>query len=463
MLALLLSALLALGGSPVTDDILDRLARLEQQATALGAQQRALAAEVIRRRGPSDAMSERDVAALLSPRGLTPPIGTRGALDRTPDLATPLLSRLRDDAALSAYASGRVDTFAGYANLLDDPTFDTLAKSPLGSFTTIGTSYTAIGTGWEAKYVLNSGTVATTRQMGLIASRAQADYAYGSSAVGEIDLLFGVNASDMTIYLRQTQAYQALGTIPSWLVAAMRVWLFDYGGGSTPNVPVTAYMEIVDAADAVLASGDPEDLMTLLDLAEQSRIETGYEGPAVATDYRLRLRVDVVKTAGSTGQTYIQVAEPLLAFSDDGSAPAYTPSVGSWLPGSPGRQLVTREFLASNVAAGATVALDVSAGGFASQVPEVWGGSIVGLAYRWTANITGGTHSLRALVNGSVSWTAFSSASAREDSISQPPFVDTFVAGDDITVEVVTGGGFLPAGTNDIVVVLYLLLDYDGT
>ena len=444
----------------------DRLAALEAQGAALRAQVGALSTEMVRgRRNMRDGMSPSDVAALLSPRNIGQPIGSRSGTDRTPDLATPLLARLRDDASLPGLSSGRVDTFDGYANVLSDPTFDTLAAKPLGSFATIGTGYTAIGPYWEAKYVLNSGTVATTRSMGQFSPRGDAagyGYGVGSSAIGELIFVFGTDASDMTIYLRPTATYLWEQPLPSWLVSSMRIWLLDIGGASTPNVPATAYLEIVDSTDTVVASGDTEDLMNLMDLNEFGALDAAFETPTVSTGYRPRLRIDLVKTAGATGQTYILLAETLFAGSNDGSAPAYTPAVGSWLPGAPGRQLVKRTFVANNLVNSTTVTLDVSATGYANQVPEAWGGSIVGVAYRWTADITAGAHSVDIRKNGSTVWGAFSGASAREDAVTQPPWINRFNALDDLTIDVTTNVAFAPSGSNDIVVELYLLLDYDS-
>ena len=445
MLRLLALALVALiGSTPMTDDL---LRSLSQRVAALET-------EAIRSKRTRDAF---DADRMLAPRSLAAPIGIRGMTgDRTPDLATPLLARLRDDASVASFA-GRTDTFDGYANALADPTFDTYTTTT----TTIGTGYTALGPEWEAKYVLNSGTVATTRTSNLAATRAQAGFAFLSSAIAGFNLIFNTNASDMTVYLRTVDAFSlitGLDVEPSWLVGSLRMWptIVD-------NVTITAYLEIVDSTDTVLASGDVEDVAALADLVEQGLLAVAYEGPAINTQDRWRLRVDITKTAGATGQAVLVLGEPLLSGSNDGSSPAFTPAVGAWLPGAPGRQLITRSFVADNVGAGATTVLDVSASGFPGQVPEVWGGSIVGLSYRWTANITGGTHSLRVTKNGSTVWTPISGASSREGYDSQSPFLDTFVAGDTLNVEVVTGGGFLPAGTNDIVVVLYLLLDYDAT
>lgn len=464
MLRLFLALLLAIGGSGMTDEILSRLSKLETDNAALRGQVGALTMDSVRSgRNRRDAMSTQDMNALLAPRNMAAPIGNRSGRDTTPDLGSPLMARLRDDAGVDI-AVGRIDPFAGYANLLVDPTFDTLGASPIGAGTTIGTGYTAISPEWQAKYVLNSGTVATTRGASRLATRTDAAFAYGSSAVLEMTFIFGVNASDMTIYLRPTTAYSASGsTVPSWLTAGIRISLLDLGGGSTPNIPATAYLEIVDSADTVLASGDPDDLMNLLDLAEQARLEVGYEGPAVSTGYRFRLRIDLVKSAGATGQTYIDVSEPLLAFSDDGSAPAYTPAVGSWKPGSPGLQLASRMFLQNNVAAGATSTLDLGAVGFANRVGEVWDGSVVGMAYRWNAAVTNGSFTIRVQKNGATVWTAFSGATAQGDQISQPPDLDTFTIGDTLTVDVITTAGFLPTGTNDLIVELFVLLDFTAT
>lgn len=467
-----LSILLALllGVLPVMDELDARLRALESETSALRMGQSRLIDSLLRQgRARADAADLAAFEARLQPGTLDGVVRARGGgSDRTPALATPLLQRLMDDPGLAA-APGRMD-LAGYANILLDPTFDTLGASPVGAYTTIGTSYTAISPRWEAKYVLNSGTVATTRSMGRFSGRGDTGgygYGVGSSGIAEMDFVFGVNASDMTIYLRPSDTSLWSAPLPSWLVASMRAWLLDLGGGSTPDVPATAYLEIVDGTDAVVASGDAQDLMNLLDLNEVGLVEAALEAPSLydgtsATRYRPRLRIDLVKAAGSAAQTYILLAEPLLAGSDDGSVPVYTPAIGTWWPGAPGRQLVLRTYAEPNIAAGATTTMSVTANGFPVRVPEVFPGSIVGVGYRWLNAITGGTHSIIVQKNSSNVWTAFSGASAQSDQISQPPFVDTFVTGDLLSVDIVTGGGFLPDGTNDLVVDLYLLLDYDG-
>lgn len=466
MLRLLLSLVLALGGISMSDDLLARLERLEADNASLRGQVGALSLEAVRgSRSRRDAMSAADMNALLAPRSVGNPLTPRVGRDTVPDLGSPLMARLRDDAGLQGVTTGRPDPFAGYANLLDDPTFDTLGASPLGAFTTIGTAYTAISPEWEAKYVLNSGTVATTRSAGQYATRYQSGFTYGSSGVMSMTFVFGVNASDMTIYLRPSTAYSADGsTITSWLTAAVRLAL-----ESASNVTATAYLEIVDSADTVLASGDAEDLINLLDLAEQSRLEVGYETPVLATDYRFRLRIDITKTAGSAGSVYVLVTEPLLAFSDDGSAPAFTPAVGTWLPGLPGYQLVALPFIYVNIPASATTELlpgstSMTLGG----VPRLyipWKSSIVGMAYRMSAAPTAGTINIQATAGGSNVWAPFGALGSGmnlADSFTQPAFIDTVDTLQGVGVQVVTNGAYTPA-TRDIHVTLWLLVSYLGT
>ena len=445
MLRPLLLALVALlGSAPVTDDVLrslsDRVASLERES--------------VRSKRLRDA---HDADRWLGPRSLSTPIGIRGSsAGGIPDLASPLMARLRDDAALAGLAAGRTDTFDGFANMLEDPAFE-----KLGAATTIGTSYTALGPEWKAKYVLNSGTVATTRTMGMAAERGGTGTSFLSSAICGLSLIFGVNAADMTIYLRPTTAVSFAAGVrlaPSWLVAAMRAFTYSHD-----NLTATAYLEIVDASDTVLASGDSDDLVNLYDLNEHSRLDVGYEEPANNTSYRFRLRVDVTKEAGSAASLVALFAEPLVAGSADGSVPAHTPAIGGWVPGAPGLQLVTLPFVLPNIPAGATTDLQYADNAMGMPFPRVtmpWGGWIVGSSYRMDGVLTGGTLDLQVLVTGSAVWTphALTTSSANNDTATQG-FVDAFASGDSIAMQAVTSGGFTPT-TRDIICTLWLLVDF---
>jgi hypothetical protein len=445
--------LLLLVVAPLMDEYEARLSRLEGQVGGQRELLRALQTDAVRQRKLADAAQNEALAARLEPGGLTAQHGVRGgATDRIPALGSPLLARLREDSTLSGIAAGRTDPFDGYSNALADPTFDTLVSA------TIGLGYTAMGPEWEAKYVLNSGTVATTRTVDQWASRAASD-AFLSSGTAEVALSFGVDASDMTVYLRNSTILTVNSKVtPSWIVAAIRAWAYDLD-----NVTATIYLEIVDGSEGVLATGDTEDLVNLLDLAEQSLLEAGYEGPVAAATYRMRVRIDVTKTAGAGGDAFIHLAEPMVSGSDDGSPPAFTPAVGSWYPGAPGYQLVAIPLAETNIAAGATTVLDVGDTAVSNtSIRMPWGGSVVGVSWRFNAAITAGTYDIDVLVNGSPVFSD-NGNDAQAGSATQAPFVDRFVGDDTIGAQIVTGGGFTPDGTPDLVLFVWVLITYDGT
>lgn len=438
------------------DDILSRLARLESDQSGLRRGLAVLDQEAVRSRRESTAAQDAELLARLSPGSLGAPVGARGArFDTLPALGAPLLQRLRDDAGLSAHAGGRTDPPGGYGNALADPTFDTLVEA------TIGTAYTAIGANWEAKYVLNSGTVATTRTLGPGAYRGDFGNNATSSATADLYLDFGVDASDMTVYLRPPTGVVPGGgsaAIPSWVAVAVRAAVY-----SLTNVTATAYMEIENGTGTVLASGDAEDLVNLLDLAEWTRLEAALADPTVAGTYRWRLRIDVTKTAGSVGAATLLLAEPLWSLSDDGSAPMFTPAVGGWFPGMPGYQLVDRVYVQNDIPASTTAYISVGDIAVPNTLPERWAGSVVGVSYRMDGALTAGTLAIKVHKNGTSVWTAFSltSASAQEGYVKVAMGTYTFSAGDDIQVEIVTNGAFLPT-TRDIVVEVSRLITYTG-
>ena len=455
----LLLSLLLLLAVPMAS-LEDRLAALEASTLAMRSTVSELGREAIRSRRYRDAGDASSLEARLDPGTLVGiPAYRSGAPSTLPDLGRPLLARLRDDASMPGLAAGSNDPVQGYANLLADPTFDTTAKYTGGQ--AIGTALTEIGPEWRAKYVLNSGTVATTVSVDNYARRGPqaAPLMYGSSGILEFALVFGVNASDMTIYLDNTNAYSTSGPgIPSWLVGSLRTGTLFYS-----NVTITTNLEIVDNSGVVIATGDIADLVPLYAMQEQASLEVGYAGPAASTNYRWRLRLDVTKTAGSAGAANVLITEPLLAFSNDGSAGMFTPAVGAWLPGVPGYQLVTRTFVYQDIGAGATLTAARSDIAMPTVLQERWGGSIVGAAYRMDNTTAAGTLTVKVQVNGSDVWTPFSitSGSPQGDRATQYINTDAFVAGDEIKVVLVTNAGFLPT-TRDIIVELDLLLTYTG-
>lgn len=451
MLISLFLSFLLIGGGGVTDDILGRLERLERDNASLRGQVSALSVDTVRtNRSRRDAMSSADMNALLAPRSLGNPIGARGGRDTTPDLGSPLLSRLRDDQSMPG-TSGRVDTYGGYANMLWDPVFDTIPEDAV----TVGAAYTDLGPDWEAIYVVNSGTGPTTRTVQGLQRIGNAATS-GSSAVAVVTMDFGVNASDTTLTIRQafsTALQPALGPIPSWLVGSVLAWPYEATGFT--SVSITA--EIEDGAGTAYASGESVDVLGLLDIDERGQAEVGYDAPAVSTGYYLRFTINAVKDAGAVAALDLFLSEPLMAFSDDGSVPAFTPAIGLWHP----PQLTTLDFVQLNIPAGTTANMPVSENGAPAQIPIPWDGSIVGMSYRMDGTLSAGTLAIKAKINGTAVWTAHSltSASAADGVADQGPGKDQFVTGDVIAVELVSNAGFLPT-TRDIVVVLWLRVNY---
>lgn len=127
-------------------------------------------------------------------------------------------------------------------------------------------------------------------------------------------------------------------------------------------------------------------------------------------------------------------------------------------------QLTPLTYVQINIPASTTGDLALADAGAPVYAVMPWAGSIVGMSYRIDGVLTAGTLALRATVNGSNVWTAHSltSASPQNAYATQAPGTDAFAAGDLVGVEYVTNGAYLPT-TRDIVVVLWVLIDYTGT
>lgn len=340
-LTILLATLLAV--SPVDDllaGVLSRLSRLEDGQAAAATQLDALNTEAVRSRRFRDAAANGELLRRLDPGPLDGSFGLRSpGSERVPDLSSPLVARLRSDAGMAGVAAGRVDPAQGYANLLDDPTLASISTQGQALTTSWARIRTADGTSngrWEAKYVLDSGTVATTRYWSRDEDRWANDYAtvntaWGSSSPATLLLIWGANAGRMTVYLRPYANFDSLDPTlyPSYLVGAVQAWIATSHAALTE---VTAYLDITDAAGTVLVTSDPDDLLTAYDSTLRTVLATAVEDPEnAAGGYYWQFRVEIEWTA-SAGSMALQVAEPVLALSDDGSAPQFTPAIGRWRP-----------------------------------------------------------------------------------------------------------------------------------
>ncbi len=461
-----------------TDDLMRRLAALEERQSLdrLNLGRRIDAIGSWGRRGGDEAAQERDLVNRLDPGPLTRVLPGRRGGSRIPDLGSPLLARLQDDSSLPYVTAGRTDPTRGFANVLKDMTFASVAEST--TITNVETSCSATNR-WNVHYVLNSGTAGSSLVLEQRRRPGVPSWASMSSAALTFDLQFGTAASNMTFYLTSTSNYNiTTDIVPSWLTAAIRVF-----AGTVTAVAdftsVTAYLEIINTAGTVVASGDVEDILNIKDLVRTSRLEASLESPG-GTTYDLRLRIDVVKgvTASASRVVEIWVGEPVLSPDEDSVAGTYAPLVGGWVPEQldgytdtlgdgmvrgfyqgderfvlyetgemswapaagaadvfltpttgqlevdgalsvtgtlKAKMLVPIPWSTLNLGAGVTNELIPSDNALALAFPRItcpWAGSIVGMSYRISTALTAGTLSLRAWVAGSEVWTAHSLTSA---------------------------------------------------
>lgn len=80
-------------------------------------------------------------------------------------------------------------------------------------------------------------------------------------------------------------------------------------------------------------------------------------------------------------------------------------------------------------------------------------GSITGVSFRWDLAITAGLATVEVKKNGSVVVSPFSQSTVQEGSVTFPNGLHTYIAGDDLSINLFTNVGFLPL-TNNLNVVL---------
>lgn len=322
------------------DDILARLAVVEGQA--MNARQRIeeLDASTLQLKRAQEASQNAALLSRLDPGPLTQLAPYAGASAAVPALGQPLMARLQSDASMVGVTAGRIDPTTSFGNLLPDPTFATL---PIGDYTlTTVDAYISDATPqwltWQARYVLNSGTApATAKTISRSFDRWINGLGYGSltdqvssSGWGVLSLSWGAAAGDITVYLTSSDVDPATLSemVESWLVAGGDVLV----PGTYSNVTsATAYVEIISAAGTLQAQSDPVDLLDIKASDLRGRLETALDAPTASEEYRWRLRIDVVYPA-TAGALDIAFTQPLLAWSDDGSLPQFTPAVGRWVP-----------------------------------------------------------------------------------------------------------------------------------
>ena len=79
--------------------------------------------------------------------------------------------------------------------------------------------------------------------------------------------------------------------------------------------------------------------------------------------------------------------------------------------------------------------------------------------YKRQANVTAGAYDLDVEVDAAAVFSSDGNTT-QAGTAKQDPFIDRYVVDQTIGVSITTGGGFLPAGSNDLAVVVWLLMDY---
>lgn len=207
---------------------------------------------------------------------------------------------------------------------------------------------------------------------------------------------------------------------------------------------------------------------------------------APATARNLRLRIIAMRDTGTgsftldvaDGQRY--AAQPYGVVLGDFTDPTMSPgiihqrgglvwAVGDSFNGGPQSvisvQLMALGFIMLNIPAGAATEMNYSDNALGvARVPVPWSGHIVGISYRMSTAVTGGTLGIRSTINGTNDWTAhsLSSGSPTSDQASTAPGNHPFAAGDDLGIELNASAGYTPT-TADIHAVLWLAIEYDGT
>ena len=263
---------------------------------------------------------------------------------RAPELGQPLLARLRDDALMNTGA-GLSTPFTGSANVLADPTFETNYYDDTTYFYSaivLTTAYKALGPNWEAKRSSTGDVPGNIYMAGSPYDRIRPDSNLGANSSADvqqiIEWISNTTAGTTETYLRPKATYAPLPIgEPGFLIGSIRVTV----AGDSPYfvddslTSWTAWMEIVDASDTVLATGDPVDLIQIALELSKPVIHASLAAPDTsgATSYRLRVVTQaVIGVATATVGCAMYFTEPMLMLNEEDSPPSFTPAIGAWAP-----------------------------------------------------------------------------------------------------------------------------------
>lgn len=267
---------------------------------------------------------------------LRPPTGLLDWRPRTgepssPALSDSLLDRLRKGEAV-ADTIGNAESLIGQTNLLRDPTFEGASSS---------VAITAVAgqvvPGWEASYVVNSGTPPASVLFDGIYKRGYApeDNSLNTNII-EVSLSPTTNLYHLDLFLYPQNDFGVGGTpILPYIVASLR--MTSFGNAAPASFAIARVrMELVDSiSSAVLSASDWLDLDELagtpLTAASARQIFSSYE-PTNGDDLLWMLHIEVQKTGAANDGIEFYFGEPSLHYAYSPDPIPFAPAIGSWIP-----------------------------------------------------------------------------------------------------------------------------------
>lgn len=275
------------------------------------------------------AHSVADLEARLQPGSIVVAGSRGGGLDIPSEVAggQSLVDRLRADAARGGYVSGRIDPFAGRANILDDPALERMFNK---ESTTIvfgaAPSWTALGAAWRGRRTF---TGAGSPDAAFITYLSRESAGRSSSELGFLVDWSAATAAPVTALVEVSSHLVTPASTP-WLVGAVRLT------GLAVNVAGEAYLRLYQddlGVETLVAESDPVVLAD--NQNEEVRLTCAY-GPIDSSDgfqYRLAIEIELSAASIASTATYdFAISEPLLSESDTEDPTSFSPAIGTWIP-----------------------------------------------------------------------------------------------------------------------------------
>jgi len=266
------------------------------------------------------ARSVADLEARLQPGSIVVAGSRSGGLDIPSEVAggQSLVDRLRADAARGGYIPGRIDPFAGRANLLFDPAMEGVLT------TTLGATFAPCGEEWEAmRTFTGAGTPSA-----YVERQAVREQSFSSSALIGFRMRWAAATGSAVTSEIQFQSYQGVSPAAEspWLVAAVR-FRWEPADLIADSVTGTARLTIIDSGDNEVATSDA------IVLEEGEGVVEVPLSCAVATPtdvYRVRIIVTYAASsiAGFQEFTAPDILELQMNASDTEDPPSFTPAIG---------------------------------------------------------------------------------------------------------------------------------------